>query len=610
MERPVESWALWTAAAVSAFGLLLETRGVFVREWRWLWASAAMAAPFVSAVRAKAIRPWAWAVCALELLAALLALRSWSGAVDLLPSALFCAAFALGTVCSVPEKGKRAALALAAGSLVLGLGLADYFQIAQPWRAKGDFQVAGLFGQRNTLMMFAAATIPVWAWIAAKTPSRFLRAWSGLLCAVAVLMPFAERSLTAWIAWGAGVATAVCCAVFHTKRIRPAAKLAAAGAVAVAIAVVAASDFAADFLRDKAVSFVSRTEIYEAAARAGAENLPWGTGLGGFARVSVDLMPSDTVSGLQRQSVASGAHNHWLQAWAERGLFGTLLVAFLSALVFLGVCSSLKRDPPLVSTLFAATGAMLAVHASFDLSTHAFPTTAALFALFCGAACSRLRPGLLDRADALLCSRVPADRWRAGVCAVLALLTLYGGFLAERRARSERAADEAERTMAVVPGRSLRGVADALEIDPGNPLPRWLLAGFLRTNGKLDDARAHLDYLESIAGDRFPVAEERARIAEATGDWETVLAESEKALRRSALWNNRMWLSRTLALARLGRCDGFAAAKSLALRWSWNPDRATTGTVLVPQPPSLRDREPLLRDLQSLEMVVCPAPRD
>lgn len=71
-----------------------------------------------------------------------------------------------------------------------------------------------------------------------------------------------------------------------------------------------------------------------------------------------------------------------------------------------------------------------------------------------------------------------------------------------------------------------------------------------------------------------------------------------------------MWLSRTLALARLGRCDGFAAAKSLALRWSWNPDRATTGTVLVPQPPSLRDREPLLRDLQSLEMVVCPAPRD
>ena len=600
--------ALWIAVAISAFGLLQESHGLLWREWRWLWATLSVAALFAGTARAAAFRPWALALCGLELLTGVLAIRSWSGAVDLLPTVLFGATFLLGTVARMPRKGQALVVVLAATTFVLAFGLADYFDVAQPWRAKSDTIVAGIFGQRNTLMMFGALLLGPLVWSALRAESLPLRIWSAVLALVAAALPFTEQSLTAWTALAVGAACAVCAMILAARRIKPPVKAALVGAVVLAGALLLASDAAGRMFREKASSFLSRTEIYTAAWSAGAESAPWGEGLGGFARVSSGLRPNDTLSGIPHTgSVASGAHNHWLQAWAERGVPGVLATALFSLLVLLGVANALRKKDFLFSVLLCVTALMALVHASFDLSTHAFPTTCALFGLLCGVAAAQLPDSWQEKWDALLAKRIPPLRLTQAVCGALALLALYGLFLAQQRVRSEEAAKQATYAMAVTPGASVKGVAEALRIDEKNPLPRWLLVGFLRSNGLLDDAAAHLDYLEKTAGDRFPVAAERAEIAAARGDWAAVLEQSGKALKVNALWNNRTWMLRALALARLERCDEFARAKRDGRRWSWNPDDPSDVPVriLVP-PPELRDRPPMVRDLQTLEMLSCP----
>ena len=605
--------ALWISVAISAFGLLQEAHGLLWREWRWLWAVLAVAALFAGALRSATLRrltfrPWALALCGFELLTGILAIRSWSGAVDLLPTALFGATFLLGTVATMPRRGQALVVALAATTFVFTFGLADYFNVEQPWRAKNDTIVAGIFGQRNTLMMFGALLLGPLVWCARRAKARWARIWSALLAIVAVALPFTEQSLTAWIALGCGAACAACSAILAARRIKPPVKAALVGAVVLAGALDLASHDAGHFYRSKASSFLSRTEIYTAAWRAGAESVPWGEGLGGFARVSSVLRPNDTLSGIPHAgSVASGAHNHWLQAWAERGVPGTLASALFALLALLGVANALRKGNPLFSVLLCVTALMALVHASFDLSTHAFPTTCALFGLLCGVAAAQLPGSWQERCDALLARKLPAVRLQQAVCGALALLALYGLFLAQQRVRSEEAAKQATYAKAVTPGASVKGVAEALRIDEKNPFPRWLLIGFLRSNGLLDDAAAHLDYLEKISGDRFPIAAERAEIAAARQDWEALLAQSERTLKVHALWDNRAWTLRALALAHLERCDEFAQVKRDGRRWSWNPDDPGSAPVriLVPQP-ELRDRTPMVRDLQTLEMLSCP----
>ncbi|MBO7501164.1 MAG: O-antigen ligase family protein [Fibrobacterales bacterium] len=605
--------ALWIAVAIAAFGLLQETHGLFWREWRWLWAVLAAAALFAGTLRSAAargpvFRPWALALCGLELLTGILAIRSWSGAVDLLPTALFGATFLLGTVATMPKKGQALVVVLAAATFVFAFGLADYFNVAQPWRAKNDTIVAGIFGQRNTLMMFGALLLGPLVWCARRAESLPLRIWSAVLALVAAALPFTEQSLTAWIALAVGAGCAACAVVLAARRIKPPVKAALVGAVVLAGALLLASDAAGRMFREKASSFLSRTEIYTAARNAGMESVPWGEGLGGFARVSSVLRPNDTLSGIPHTgSVASGAHNHWLQAWAERGVPGTAVAGLFTLLALLGVANALRKKEPLFSVLLCVTALMALVHASFDLSTHAFPTTCALFGLLCGVAAAQLPCSWQEKWDALLSRKIPPVRMQQIVCAGLALLALYGLFLAQRRVRSEEAAKEATYAMAVAPGSSVKGVAQALEIDEKNPLPRWLLVGFLRSNGLLDDAAAHLDYLEKISGDRFPIAGERAEIAAARKEWDAVLGQSGKALKINALWNNRMWTLRALALAHLERCDEFARVKRDGRRWSWNPDDPSSAPVrILVQQPELRDRPPLVRDLQTLEMLSCP----
>ena len=187
------------------------------------------------------------------------------------------------------------------------------------------------------------------------------------------------------------------------------------------------------------------------------ESVPWGEGLGGFARVSSVLRPNDTLSGIPHTgSVASGAHNHWLQAWAERGVPGTAVAGLFTLLALLGVANALRKKEPLFSVLLCVTALMALVHASFDLSTHAFPTTCALFGLLCGVAAAQLPRSWQEKCDALLSRKIPPVRTQQIVCAGLALLALYGLFLAQRRVRSEEAAKEATYAMAVASGSSVR----------------------------------------------------------------------------------------------------------------------------------------------------------
>lgn len=593
------------ALVLLSVGVISEWSGFLSLEWRWLWVTAVTLIVLVERWRDRRIQPWQWLIAALSILLASLSIRRWSGGLDLLPMAMMAMGWLIGSSLALPRSNRKAVMMVGVGFLLL-LAFLDLIGIGHPWREPGTGVVAGFFGQRNTFQMAIVLLLPVFLWAVKQWEFPWNR-FAGGLAVVMALAPLAERSLTAWLAATVSWTLFMTLIIFGNPwNWSGKTRVAFASTLLFAAALIAIFVLPNDLAKQKSSSLFSRQEIYNDAVAAAIDHTPEGTGLGGFARISRSYTSSDTLSGVIHTSVASCAHNHWLQGWVERGVLGLLWELFLWGAALFALIGLWRRGERLYATYILFGFAAGTIHVFFDLSNYAYPETALLWGALLGFSCSRFPPKWQEKWNRLLTQKSALLWERAALLLLIALLG-YGGYLTQLRLRSNLAMAEELQHNAVKPGESLKRIARALEIDKTNPHARYLLVGFLRSNGAWNDAEQHLNYLEQVSGGRFPIATERAFIARGKGDWEGVERWSAEALKRNALWNNSMWALQLQALSRLGKCDRFEEMRARAKEWSWSVDRTHYKIPILSARPDLREMDRLVRYREMIDFMDCPA---
>lgn len=318
---------------------------------------------------------------------------TWRAALGLLPPA----AMLLVVLLSDPPLRRALVLVCLAGALVsVGLGLAQMSGgPASPlrfYRLTNPNEAVGLFANRNHQAAFLASTLPLGAWIAARSAlrggaRRWFWALAGAAFALAVAAGVAATTsragliLTVLGLMGAVAAALRVRGAAHPRALRwlPASIFAAAAAVSAVIAMLSftplATRLAAGFQGEL------RLQLAPAVARAGLAFAPVGSGAGSFDEVHPMFERPQSLTA----ALINHAHNEYLEIWLECGVPGIILVA-----VFLGwwMTSTVRMLKPATRSdgLDLAGSAIVLVvlaHSIVDYPMRA-PAMAVVFALACG----------------------------------------------------------------------------------------------------------------------------------------------------------------------------------------------------------------------------------
>jgi len=216
-------------------------------------------------------------------------------------------------------------------ALLIGAGAAAWALAQALARARG-LGIHGGQGNPNWLGLLLAVTLPLSLSAAARARARgravFVAAVAGVVAQLAALV--LAQSRTAVVAL---VAAGVASVIAHPAASRAGRSLAigtAAAMVGIAALLVHAGALA---------SLAGRLWIWRLSARAAADALPWGDGLGRFPAAFLGeqghALAALPASEAARQFVnATTAHNDWLQTAVETGLPGVLALGAALVLGF------------------------------------------------------------------------------------------------------------------------------------------------------------------------------------------------------------------------------------------------------------------------------------
>lgn len=237
--------------------------------------------------------------------------------------------------------------------------------------------IAGAFANRNHQGLLLALTIPMAAVWAARTTagSRSTRNRAiMLIAAVIVIVPLialtASRSAIALAA--VGLASLALLRTGSDGQAAPGARramLVAAAWIASALAVAAilyatAVNRFTTFDRLENASDDARLTIWSSTFDMIGHYLPWGSGIGGYARVYQILEPAS----LLEPSYTNHAHNEWLEIAMTAGIPGLVILVAAGAMFGVAAWRSLRRSnvPNLDARLGVIVIFMLAIASTAD----------------------------------------------------------------------------------------------------------------------------------------------------------------------------------------------------------------------------------------------------
>ncbi|MDG2005279.1 MAG: O-antigen ligase family protein [Novosphingobium sp.] len=253
-------------------------------------------------------------------------------------------------------------------------------------------QAAGLFVNRNHQAVLLAMIVPIATVCAALHAGKGISAKvvkiASIAIAIVVVPVVVMTESRAGVIVGAVALASV--PLFWPRRPQPSQESALRrallrGAWLLAILVVGAFWYAIVAMRDTSFSrFVNfggdgRLPIWSSTFDMLGHYLPWGSGIGSYARVYLILEPSD----LLEPQFTNHAHNEWLEIALTAGVPGLLIV--VAAALLLGVAIWHNFRSLTVPNLYNRIGLvgifMLAIASSSDYPVRA-PIHAAMLALF------------------------------------------------------------------------------------------------------------------------------------------------------------------------------------------------------------------------------------
>ena len=197
-------------------------------------------------------------------------------------------------------------------------------------QALADLRAEGLQGDPNIFALYQVAALPVAVALARSTSGWRRAGWSVTVIPILVSV-IASQSRGALLAL---VATALCLAVLHERRRILVPLIAVVGLLLTYAAPLVDDRYGVERISSDRAS--GRIDIWFTAWQAFLDQ-PWtGIGAGSFVPQSIDRLTTEPGVELIKSHLLTGkgieVHNIYLEALAERGVFGLLtLLAFLAA---------------------------------------------------------------------------------------------------------------------------------------------------------------------------------------------------------------------------------------------------------------------------------------